>query len=106
MTKRCGACGQVKGPTGFHTDRSRPDGLSWSCRACRNATDRERTPRKRERTPQLCPNCQNRRHGHACTAAIFGPWCPCKCRAVLGLDGPFEFPDPTAPAPARIEEVA
>jgi hypothetical protein len=41
----------------------------------------------------ICQACRTRRHGPACD----GDGCVCRCRAMLGLDGPFEGGDPTAP---------
>jgi hypothetical protein len=44
----------------------------------------------------LCLSCVGHEHGVMC----WGRACPCTCRAVLGLDGPFEGRDPTAPTDA------
>jgi hypothetical protein len=41
----------------------------------------------------LCLSCVGGEHGDLC----WGRSCPCRCRATLGLDGPFPFGDPTAP---------
>ena len=43
---------------------------------------------------ERCHNCRNRHHGDRCQ----GPPCACRCRAMLGLNGPFEGGDPTAPS--------
>jgi len=53
-------------------------------------------PARKPRDPR-CANCQAGRHGRWCVASLFGPWCPCGCRAVLGLAGPFDGGDPTVP---------
>jgi hypothetical protein len=105
-TKRCrGACGQDLPLVAFCLDRSKRDGLNWRCRACqRDAKRGARTQPKR--VNGICRNCRSGRHGRWCLASLFGPWCPCGCRAVLGLDGPFEFADPSAPDGADLEGVA
>ena len=46
----------------------------------------------------LCLGCvpgpgRRPRHGEEC----WGRSCPCRCRAVLGLSGPFPVGDPTTP---------
>ena len=41
----------------------------------------------------LCLSCVGGEHGDQC----WGRSCPCRCRAMLGLDGPFPGCDPTAP---------
>jgi hypothetical protein len=41
----------------------------------------------------LCLGCVGGEHGEDC----WGRSCPCKCRAMLGIDGPFPGRDPTAP---------
>jgi len=33
--RRCAKCGEVKSPSDFHRDRSRPDGLFRRCKVCR-----------------------------------------------------------------------
>jgi hypothetical protein len=93
VTKRCGACREVKPISAFGRDRSRRDGLTWRCRDCYCAAERDRA--KRPKPP--CRNCKAGQHGRWCVASLFGPWCPCGCRAVLGLAGPFELGDPTVP---------
>lgn len=35
--KRCTKCGEEKGSTEFYQDRTRPDGLSYNCKACKRA---------------------------------------------------------------------
>ena len=40
----------------------------------------------------ICLACRSRLHGPACGG------CACRCRPLLGLDGPFEGGDPTAPS--------
>jgi hypothetical protein len=51
----------------------------------------------------MCGHCRGRCHGDLCQA----DGCTCTCRAVLGLAGPFEYDDPTAPdAIDRLREVA
>ena len=40
-----------------------------------------------------CLACQGGCHGPDCKG------CACRCRAMLGLDGPFYGSDPTAPRP-------
>jgi hypothetical protein len=97
--KWCPTCEHVKALADFAVDRSRGDGRKWQCRVCVNAANRARAAAKREATepPQPCRNCKDGRHGCWCVASLFGPWCPCRCRVVLGLAGPFEGGDPTAP---------
>jgi hypothetical protein len=105
-TKRCGACRETKPSSAFGRDRSRGDGLTWRCRDCGNAADRAKPKRPKAIKPRpACANCKHGRHGRWCIASLFGPWCPCGCRAVLGLAGPFELGDPTAPDGAD-QEVA
>jgi hypothetical protein len=38
--KACAHCGVTKAPAAFARDRSRPDGLTYWCRECRNARGR------------------------------------------------------------------
>jgi hypothetical protein len=101
MTKRCGSCKQWKGPTAFCRDNSRGDGLFYRCRACVSS---EKRARRRglpppepppPPPPSPCARCQARQHGPVCLGPSVG--CGCRCRAMLGLEGPFEFGDPTAP---------
>jgi hypothetical protein len=42
--------------------------------------------------PFACLRCVGGEHGHDCQAA----GCACRCRSMLGLDGPFpeDAPDP------------
>jgi hypothetical protein len=40
----------------------------------------------------MCDACRTRHHGAACAG------CGCRCRAMLGLDGPFPDGDPSAPS--------
>lgn len=40
-----------------------------------------------------CRACRGHLHGEFCQGGL----CRCSCRAVLGLDGPFPFGDPTLP---------
>jgi len=101
VTKRCGACRHRLPRTAFGTDRSRGDGLTWRCRDCLNAAQRAR--QKRPKPRPACANCKAGRHGRWCCASLYGPACPCRCRVVLGLDGPFEGGDPTAPTAADRE---
>jgi hypothetical protein len=61
---------------------------------------RHRRPRWRPVVPAAldqpradCPACRAHAHGDDCE----GNGCLCRCRAILGLDGPFEFGDPTSP---------
>jgi len=58
---------------------------------------------RRRPVARTCRNCRAGSHGRWCCASLYGPWCPCRCRAVLGLDGPFEGGDPTAPTAADRE---
>jgi hypothetical protein len=88
--KRCPTCGITKEPTGFFHDPRRSDGLSTMCKACRLAYKRGRPI-----GAPVCEPCGNRQHGPRCSGAPVG--CPCRCRAMLGLNGPFEGGDPTAP---------
>lgn len=71
-----------------------------------NATPKPRYATRRRPVARTCRNCRRGSHGRWCAASLFGPWCPCRCRAVLGLDGPFEGADPTAPEAAEFEGVA
>lgn len=110
--KRCGVCGEYKGPTAFHIDRSRGDGLTYRCRACTSAYHRGQRVIRRPPSGQSligrfapvvardgwCDNCVNHRHGPDCTAAYFGPGCSCGC-GVLGYRNPYGERDPFAPAP-------
>jgi hypothetical protein len=41
----------------------------------------------------LCLSCVGGEHAEQC----WGRSCPCRCRAVLGVAGPFTGRDPTAP---------
>jgi hypothetical protein len=100
MTKLCSSCKQRKGPTAFHRDNSRGDGLYYRCRACVSAEKAARRqgrppPSTLERALPDCERCRDHQHGPLC----LGPSadCGCRCRAMLGLEGPFEFGDPTAP---------
>jgi hypothetical protein len=43
--------------------------------------------------PAVCVACLAGTHGPDCEAGS----CVCRCRAMLGLDGPFPGGDPTAP---------
>lgn len=45
-TKRCSNCGDYKPRSEFGRDRSRPDGLTYWCRGCKNARSRERYVKK------------------------------------------------------------
>jgi hypothetical protein len=102
--KWCPTCQHTKALTDFAVDRRRGDGRRWQCRPCSNAADRARDVRRRQakaaargEPPPTCANCTAGSHGHWCVASLFGPWCPCGCRAVLGLAGPFDGSDPTVP---------
>lgn len=55
--------------------------------------------------PTICRQCQDGYHGPRCGAAFFAGYCPCRCRTFLGLDGPFECGDPTAPTPEDLTGV-
>lgn len=104
--KWCPTCEHTKALTDFPIDRRRGDGRRWQCRPCGNAADRARAAKRRQAKmgPQPCANCKARRHGRWCTASLWGPPCPCRCRAGLGLT---EFLDATAPEIAdQLEEVA
>lgn len=72
---------------------------SWNCRCvpCREAhAARMRVWRaRRGMSPNYrCVECQDGHHGHQCRGPADG--CRCRCRPMLGLEGPFEFGDPTA----------
>lgn len=70
---------------------------SWRCRCvlCRDA----HAIAKRVRIGKgRCAECRDRQHGAMCRGPAAG--CGCRCRAMLGLDGPFEFGDPTSPGVA------
>jgi len=103
--KRCGKCRQELPLVAFSLDRYRRDGLAWRCKPCSRAAQRAYPakrpdrPHRRRPTKSTCRNCRNRKHGRWCSA------CPCRCRAVLGLDGPFDFGDPTAPDGAGPDDV-
>jgi hypothetical protein len=99
QVKPCPTCQHVKALADFAVDARRRDGRRWQCRMCSNAADRARAAanRKAAAPPEDCRNCKAGRHGRRCVASLFGPWCPCGCRAVLGLAGPFEGGDPTVP---------
>jgi len=58
---------------------------------------RTRKPKAAPDQRDRCANCTAGRHGRWCCASLFGPWCPCGCRAVLGLAGPFDGGDPSVP---------
>jgi hypothetical protein len=94
MTKRCAGCHSHKGPTAFHKDRSRRDGLKQYCRACSNARRAGYRAIPRPKPPPLCASCKARRHGRPCGGDMVG--CACGCRR-LGLHL-FEGGDPTAPS--------
>lgn len=95
VAKRCTTCHAMKPLTAFHRRTASSDGYRGTCRECRNATDRKCRPERHRLNGGPCERCQARQHGHLC----FGPaaGCECRCRAMLGLEGPFEFGDPTAP---------
>ena len=101
--KRCPACDQTKPIEAFSRDRTKADGRTWRCRDCAKAAWQAKHPPKPK---PACANCQARWHGRWCANALFGPPCPCPCCAVLGLNGPFELSDPTAPDGADVGEVA
>jgi hypothetical protein len=68
--------------------------LSWRCRCvlCREA----HADSKRIRVGKgRCGSCRDSQHGVQCRGPVAG--CCCRCRPMLGLEGPFEFGDPTAP---------
>jgi hypothetical protein len=61
--KLCSHCRQTLPQTFFHRDRTKSDGLSSTCKACRKASDSKRqrstyyAKRRRKRTAKgLCPN--------------------------------------------------
>lgn len=99
---RCSRCNELKGPTAFHRDPRNRSGLRGVCRTCNNTERREARRRGtravvRQQTTTPCERCRDRQHGVRCLGVSAG--CGCRCRPMLGLEGPFEFGDPTAPAP-------
>ncbi len=47
-SKTCGECKIVKPSSEFHISISKPDGLMWSCKACRNNSLKQRYKNKKE----------------------------------------------------------
>lgn len=68
---------------------------SWRCRCvlCRDA--HAAAKRIWQRWRGLCAECRDGQHGPMCRGLAVG--CGCRCRPMLGLAGPFEHGDPTAP---------
>ena len=89
---RCSRCRALKGPTAFYRDPRRRNGLTSECRACRAAYRRMVRHGQVPRVRRLCDRCHDGQHGPACEG------CACRCRPMLGLDGPFSNGDPTAPS--------
>jgi hypothetical protein len=109
--KRCGTCRETKPIGEFGRDRSRGDGHCFRCRVCHRAANRavdlrrrvarqsSITPPPAQPPPWRCVNCADKLHGPMCAVSLYGhPYCACRCRAVLGMDGPFQFGDPTGVA--------
>lgn len=100
-TKRCPNCKADKPLAAFGRDAARGDGLTYRCRDCRGATERASAAKRRHAKAKAvdgaCHPCRKRRHGPACQGGMLGMACSCRCRMVLGLAGPFEGGDPTAP---------
>lgn len=67
------------------------------CEASPHQKPKPQFARLRRPVRGTCRNCRTGRHGNGCCVALVDPACPCRCRAVLGLAGPFDFADPSAP---------
>jgi hypothetical protein len=93
VAKRCTGCQEIKPVRAYRRNTGKGDGLTSRCSGCLSARDRERRPEKYR--PATCEPCRDRRHGRACLGVY--AICGCRCRPTLGLEGPFEFGDPTVP---------
>jgi hypothetical protein len=93
VAKRCTRCQEMKPTEAFYRQPGRGDGLTSHCKQCRDSHDRER--RADRYTRAICNPCRDSQHGRTCLGVYAD--CHCRCRPTLGLEGPFEFGDPTVP---------